>query len=177
MLFERMMRAARLDSSLYEEVEADRSLTGQAATVVAIVAVCQGLGIAIAAGNTRGTGAAATALVGALIAAFVVWVLWSYTTYWVGTILLKGTATPGQMLRTLGFALTPGVLGIFGFIPLLGDLLRGVAVVLILIAGIVAVRQALDFGTGKAVLTVMVGWLALTAITIAAGITTASPAV
>jgi hypothetical protein len=31
----------------------------------------------------------------------------------------------------------------------------------VLIAGIIAIRQALDFGTGKAILTALLGWLAL----------------
>ena len=47
MLFERMMRAARLDVNLYEEVEADLTATSQAATVVGIVAVCAGIGGAL----------------------------------------------------------------------------------------------------------------------------------
>ncbi|MBA2446663.1 MAG: YIP1 family protein [Chloroflexi bacterium] len=169
MLFERMMRAARLDSNLYEEVEADRSLTSQAATVVAIVAVCQGIGSGIRAANTPGGGNAIGALVGALIGAFVGWVIWSYITYWIGTSMFHGTATPGELLRTLGFAQTPGVLGILGFIPFLGGVLGFAGAVLSLVAGIVAIRQALDVTTGKAVLTALVGWLALMLITIVIG--------
>jgi hypothetical protein len=30
-----------------------------------------------------------------------------------------------------------------------------------LVAGIIAIRQALDFSTGRAVLTAVIGWLAL----------------
>ena len=43
---EGMLRAARLDVSLYEEVEADRSLTRQATAVVLLSAVAAGIGAA-----------------------------------------------------------------------------------------------------------------------------------
>ncbi len=173
MLFERMMRAAKLDSTLYEEVEHNNTLTGQAATVVAIVAVCQGIGGALGAATSRdggGAGTAIVALLGGIVAAFVGWVLWAYITYWVGTTFFKGAATPGEMLRTLGFAQTPGVLGILGFIPILGGIVGLLGSILTLVAGIVAIRQALDFTTGKAIMTALVGWLALMLVAIVFGL-------
>src|SRR5262245_8377543 len=117
-----MIRAARLDAALYEEVEADTSLTSQAATVVAIVAACQVVGMAIAM-VMRGAGSVGQLLpnlVFDLIAPFIGWVVWSYTAYWIGTRLFHGTATPGELLRTLGFAQTPLVLGLLSFIPTVG---------------------------------------------------------
>jgi hypothetical protein len=160
-LLQRMIRAARLDVALYEEVEADTSLTRQAATVVAIVAVCQGLGSALAmvlAGASSGS-QVLPGLVLALIGPFLGWVVWSYTAYWIGTRLFGGTATPGELLRTLGFAQTPGVLGLLSFIPLAGGLAVVIGGLWALAAGIVAIRQGLDFATGKAVVTAIVGWL------------------
>ena len=44
LLFERMLRAAKLDVALYEEVEADRTTIGQAMTVVVISSVAAGIG-------------------------------------------------------------------------------------------------------------------------------------
>ena len=159
MLLQRMIRAARLNVALYEEVEADTSLTRQAATVVAIVAVCQGLGSALAmvlAGASSGS-QVLPGLVFALVGPFVGWVVWSYTAYWIGTGLLGGTATPGEMLRTLGFAQTPGVLGLLSFLPLAGGLAGVIGGIWVLAAGIVAIRQGLDFTTGKAVVTALAG--------------------
>jgi hypothetical protein len=156
-----MIRAARLDVALYEEVEADTSSTRQAATVVAIVAVCQGLGSALAmvqAGASSG-GQLIPGLVFALAGPFVGWMVWSYTAYWIGTRLFGGTATPGELLRTLGFAQTPGVLGLLSFIPTLGGPVGFVGAIWALAAGVVAIRQGLDFTTGKAVVTAIVGWL------------------
>jgi hypothetical protein len=162
MLFERMMRAARLDSNLYEEVEADLNATSQAATVVGIVALCGAIGGAVQLGAQGQTGSAVLAFVGGLILAFVGWVAWAYITYWIGTSIFKGQATPGELLRTVGFAQTPGVLNILQFIPVLGGVVSLVVLVWSLIAGVIAVRQALDISTGQAVITTIIAIIPMT---------------
>ena len=161
MLFERMMRAARLDVNLYEEVEADQSATSQAATVVGITAVCSAIGTAIAAMQQPdgGAGSAVLAVVLAIVGAFLGWVLWSYITYWIGTSIFKGTATPGELLRTIGFAQSPGVLNILSFIPIVGGIVSLVVGIWSLIAGVIALRQALDISTGQAVITAIIGFI------------------
>lgn len=146
----RMMGAARLDVSVYEEVEADSTATGQAAGVVAIVALCSAIG---------GIGAGAQGVFSGLIAALVGWAIWAGVTYLIGDKLLGGTATWGELLRTLGFAQAPGVLFALGAIPLLGGLVSIAVGVWILITGIVAIRQALDFGTGRAIATAILGFI------------------
>lgn len=151
-IFDRMKRAAMLDVHVYEAVEADRSATGQAAAVVAMVAVAQAIGSA---------GEGAPGIIGGLVAALLGWFVWSGVTYLIGDKLLGGTATWGELLRTIGFAQSPGVLGILAIVPGVGGLVRVLVAIWILIAGIIAIRQALDFGTGKAVLTAVIGWLAL----------------
>ncbi len=152
-LVERMKGAAMLNTATYEEVEADTSATGQAAIVVAIVAVAQAIG-AIGSGSPQG-------IILAPIGAILGWLVWAGVTYLIGDKLLGGTATWGELLRTIGFAQSPGVLAALGFIPVLGWLVRFVVGIWILVAGIIAIRQALDFGTGKAVLTAILGWLAI----------------
>jgi hypothetical protein len=159
MLFERMMRAARLDVNLFEEVEHDLSATSQAATVVGIVALCSGLGSAIKLAMAGQTGTAMIAFIGGIVMSFVGWIAWSYITYWIGTSMFKGQATPGELLRTIGFAQTPGVLGILTFIPFLGGLVGLVVFVWMIIAGVIALRQALDITTGQAVITAIVGFI------------------
>lgn len=149
-LIERMKGAAMLDASVYEEVEADRSATGQAAAVVAIVAVCGAIGSYSHGGK---------GVIGAIIAAFIGWLLWAGLTYLIGTKLFGGTADMGEMLRTLGFAQSPGVLNILGFIPVLGWLVGLVVWLWTLVAAVIAIRQALDFDTGKAVATAVIAGL------------------
>ena len=93
--------------------------------------------------------------------AFVGWLLWSGVTYLIGDKLLGGTATWGELLRTIGFAQSPGVLYVLAVLPIVGGLVRLLVMIWLLVAGIVAIRQALDFSTGKAVLTAVLGWLAM----------------
>ncbi len=149
-LTERMLGAAMLDADVYEEVEADRDATGQAALVVGIVAVASAIGAA---------GGEGAGVFMALVGAFVSWLVWSGLTYLVGTKLFGGTADWGELLRTLGFAQSPGVLLVVGFVPVLGWLVVPVVWIWQLVAGVVAIRQALDFDTGKAILTAVVAYL------------------
>src|ERR1700730_12746455 len=109
----RMMRAARLEVPLYEEVEADLTATNQALLVVALVAVASGIGAGIAGASS---GRLLGALVGGVLSGLLGWAVWSYVVYFVGTRFFGGTATYGELLRTLGFADSPGVLLILGFI-------------------------------------------------------------
>lgn len=151
-IFQRMVGAALLKVASYEEVEADTTATKQAAAVVAIVAIARAIG-------TVEQGAAG--VIATVIAALLGWLVWAGVTYLIGDKILGGTATWGELLRTIGFAQTPGVLMALAFVPVLGGLLRLVVGIWVLIAGIIAIRQALDFGTGKAILTAVLGWLAI----------------
>lgn len=151
-MIERMKGAALLDVNTYEEVEADATATAQAAGVVMIVAVAQAIGV---------SGHGGPRIVGGLVSALLGWLVWAGVTYLIGDKLLGGTATWGELMRTLGFAQTPGVLFALGFVPGVGDFIRLAAALWMLVAGIVALRQALDFGTGKAILTALFGWLAI----------------
>lgn len=150
-LVQRMIGAAMLNVATYEEVEADRSATTQAAVVVAIVAVATAIGA---------IGEGTMGILGGLLSAFFGWLVWSAITYFVGTKLFGGTADMGEMLRTIGFAQAPGVLNVLGIIPILGGLVRFAVFIWILVAVVIAIRQALDFDTGKAVGTALVGAVA-----------------
>ena len=152
---DRMRGAAMLEIATYEEVEHDKDATGQAAVVVIIVAICTAIGAVWRGGPS---------IIAGPISAILGWLLWSAITYLIGGKLLGGTATWGELLRTIGFAQSPGVLMIFGIIPILGGLVRVVVAVWLLFTGIVAIRQALDFSTGKAILTAFLGWVAMVAL-------------
>jgi len=170
-LINRMVRAARLDVSLYEEVEADTTATSQAATAVAIVAVAGAIGGALSAAMSDTGGNIIGSVIWGLLSALFMWVVWSYLTYFIGTKMFGGTATPGEMLRTLGFASTPGIFNVLVFIPVLGPLVGFITLIWSLVAGVIAVRQALDFDTGKAILTaVIAGVIAFLPILILGGI-------
>jgi hypothetical protein len=151
-IVDRMRGAAMLDVATYEEVEADRSATGQAFVVVVLVAICAGIGH---------IGDGSRGVIGGIIAAIVGWLVWSGVTMFVGTKLFGGTADWGELLRTVGFAQTPGVFGILGIIPVLGGLVLFLVAIWQLITGVIAIRQALDFSTGKAIATAVISWIAM----------------
>ena len=150
---ERMLRAARLDVALYEEVEADPSSMGQATAVVALSAVAAGIG-----GGGGGSG-----LVIGTLAALISWYIWAYMTYFIGTRLLpepQTSADHGELLRTTGFSSAPGLIRVLGVFAFLREIVFLVAGIWMLVAMVIAVRQALDYtSTGRAVGVCIVGWL------------------
>lgn len=152
---ERMIGAARLDAATYEEVEADSTATGQAMLVVILSSVAAGIG---SAGTMGGRG-----LIVGTLGALVGWVIWAGLTFIIGTKLLPEPQTEadmGQLLRTIGFASSPGVLRLLGFIPVIGRLIWVVVGFWMLAAFVVATRQALDYrSTGRAVAVCAIGFL------------------
>lgn len=154
-LTDRMIRAAKLDVTLYEEVEADKSAMGQAMWVVVLSSVAAGIG-------SIGTTGAYGLLIGTVVA-LIGWFVWAFITYFVGTKILpepQTSADYGELLRTIGFSSSPGVIRILGIIPFLGSVINIVAGIWMLVAMVIAVRQALDYkGTGRAVVVCLIGWV------------------
>jgi hypothetical protein len=166
----RMIRAAKLEVPLYEEVEADLTATNQALLVVLLVAVANGIGQAIGASLEGNSAALVGRLVGGILQGLIGWAVWSYVVYFVGTRFFGGTATYGELLRTLGFAESPSVLMIFSFVPVLGGILALVVGIWTLVSSFIATRQALDIDNTKTVFTILVGIVALILVFIVVGI-------
>jgi hypothetical protein len=76
---ERMLRAAKLDIHLYEEVEADTSAMPQAIGVVVLSSVAGGIGSA----GMGATGAGGILM--GIVAALAGWYIWAFLTYFIGT--------------------------------------------------------------------------------------------
>lgn len=157
----RVLRACKLDSELYEEVEADRDATMQAALVVVLSSAASGIGLA--------AGMGLFGVVVFSLAALLGWYIWAYLTYFIGTRLLPEEQTEadhGQLLRTLGFASAPGMLRIFGVVPGIGPLSFPISAVWMLFATVIAVRQALDYSsTLRAIGVCIIGWIIYAMIT------------
>ena len=144
----RMLGALRLDTATYEEVEADKTATGQAAFIVVASSLVAAAGNALLRGGDANVGLLAA------IAELIGWAFYAWIAYIVGTKLIPGAQTQadwGQLARTLGFANTPRFLLIFVAIPGLTALVRLVVSLWILVATITALRSALDCGTGRAI--------------------------
>ena len=131
----RIIRAAKLDAALYEEVEADKRALGQAMGVVVLSSIAAGLG-------SIGRAGFAGILVGT-ITALIGWFIWAYLTYLIGTKLLPEPQTKadyGELLRTIGFSSSPGLIMVLGIIPGIGGLFFFVAAIWMLVAMVIAVR-------------------------------------
>lgn len=152
---DRIIRAAKLDVRLYEEVEADKGAMVQAMIVVILASIAGGVG-------SLGKGGLSGLIWGTAIA-LVAWYVWAYITYIVGTKLLPEPQTKadyGELLRTIGFSSSPGLIRILGIIPGLAGLVFLIAGIWMLVAMVVAVRQALDYkSTLRAIGVCVIGWI------------------
>ncbi|UCG67508.1 MAG: YIP1 family protein [Deltaproteobacteria bacterium] len=151
----RIIRAAKLDAALYEEVEADKRALGQAMGIVVLSSIAAGLGSIGGAGLGRILVGTITALIG--------WFIWAYLTYFIGTKFLpepQTKADPGELLRTIGFSSSPGLIRVLGIIPGLRSIVFLVGAIWMLVAMVIAVRQALDYkSTLRALGVCIIGWI------------------
>ncbi len=170
-----MIRAAALDLEFYNRAEHTTALTRQAFFVVVLANALAAVGSWVGYENTQdifgadiwesirgwlgigdfpmpGEGGIFVMVGVGILLAIIGWVVWAVITWWIGGRIFKGTTDVGEMLRVLGFAQAPRVIGV---IPFLGP----VAAVWVLVASVVAIREGLDFSTGRAVGTAIGGWL------------------
>ena len=149
----RLMGAAMLDVATYEEVEADRSATTQALTVVVLSSLAAGIG----ARGTSGGAATVAFFATTSVLALITWASFALLTFEIGARILPVADTHvdvGELLRTLGFAATPGLIQVFGVFPGATVPVFTLAIVWALAASIVAVRQALDYTSTRRALAV-----------------------
>jgi hypothetical protein len=166
--FVRMFGAMSLDPLIYEEVEADNSATGQAMAVVVFSSLAAGVGISGRAGFSAANAATVSAI------ALLAWAAWALVTFEIGSRLMpepQTRADVGELLRTLGFATAPGMFRVFGIIPSVTTPAFVITSIWMLLATIVAVRQALDYTTtARAVAVCGLGWALALAIAMALGL-------
>jgi hypothetical protein len=152
---DRIVRAAKLDINLYEEVEADKGAMGQAMGVVVLSSIAAGIG-------SIGTIGVKGIIIGA-ITALIAWYVWAYMTYFIGAKILPESQTKadhGELLRTIGFSSSPGLIRVLAIIPGISGIIFAIASIWMLIAMVIAVRQALDYqSTLRAVGVCIIGWI------------------
>tara|TARA_B100001750_G_scaffold229283_1_gene224518 strand:- start:903 stop:1424 length:522 start_codon:yes stop_codon:yes gene_type:complete len=151
-----MIRAAMLDSRVYEEVEADYTATLPAMLVVLLSSISG----AFAPGSGLDDTSAPMAIILAAFFGIVSWAVWAGVTYVIGAKLLPEPTTEanwGQLARTTGFAQAPGLLGIIGVLSGVVSLIIGIWGI---VAMVIAVRQALDYtSTIRAVAVVVLAFI------------------
>ena len=152
---DRIVRAAKLDINLYEEVEADKGAMVQAIGVVVLSSIAAGIG-------SIGTIGVKGIIIGA-ITALIAWYVWAYMTYFIGAKILPEPQTKadhGELLRTIGFSSSPGLIRVLAIIPGISGIIFAIASIWMLTAMVIAVRQALDYqSTLRAVGVCIIGWV------------------
>lgn len=168
---DRMIRAAKLDVQLYEEVEADKTALGQAMGVVVLSSVAAGVGW------FEGGGVAGMFI--GTVSALLGWLVWAWLTYFIGTKILPEPQTQsdlGELLRTTGFSSSPGIIRVLGIIPGSAGIVFMAASIWMLVSMIIAVRQALDYrSTWRAVGVCLIGWVVQTVILVSLMLLVGSP--
>jgi hypothetical protein len=164
---QRATGAARLEVPVFEEIEADRQATRQALLIVVLSSMAGGIGLT--------TSYYTVPVLHRVMLALLLWVFWATSTYLVGVYLMpepQTNTTVGELLRTIGFAASPGILRILGAVPALGSVIYGLATAWMFVAMIIAIRQALDYkSTGRAVVVCLLTWIIAVILTALAGAT------
>ena len=138
----RALGAAALDRGTYEGIEHDRSATAQAVGVVLASSLAAGIG---ASGWNRPE---PLVLLVVSVVALVTWLAWVSIIFHLGGRYFAERQTHvtfGELLRTIGFAASPGMLQVFAVVPELTEPVFVASWIWMLAAMTVAVRQALDF--------------------------------
>ena len=165
---QRLIGAAALDTAIYEEVEADPSATSQAFFIVVAASLAAGVGARGLFEVTFGGMLFYSAV------ALIAWAAWALLTFEIGARLMPGPQTRadiGQLLRTIGFASTPGLLRALGVMPAVAMPVFVVTSIWMLLAMIVAVRQALDYrSTASAIAVCLLGWALAIVVAVVLGV-------
>jgi hypothetical protein len=148
----RMLRVLTFDRSVYEEVERDPAGTRQAAGVVAFVAACAALGTILLGSWHPG------AILGAVLAALIRWLLWSGLDYLIAGVLFQRPMQLERLVRALGYAQTPQLLAILAFVPIVGDWVVVASRLLTLVAGNLAIGHSLELRLWQALAIRLMGF-------------------
>jgi hypothetical protein len=151
---ERVVGAMRLDANTFEEIERDPTAMGQAAGIIALAAVSTGIGW-VWYGGISG-------IVTKVIISLIGYAVWAALVWLIGTKVMPDPGTKAdfaEAFRVIGFAASPGILGIVTIIPILGWLLMILIWLWQLAAMVIAVKAVLDYDTvGKAIIVVVIGF-------------------
>lgn len=153
-IVDRAMRVVKLEPRIFDIIARDPNATQQAAIVVAIVALANAVG-----GAAEGFGGIIVGLISAILG----WLIFAGMAWFFGTNIFGTPTTHANwesLLRTLGYAQAPNVLGIFGFIWGIGWLISLIGGIWAIVVAVVAIRETLDFSTGRAIITAVLAWIA-----------------
>jgi hypothetical protein len=160
-LAERMAGVMKADVKTFQEIEADPTAIGQAVTVIVIA------GVASLIGNIWRVGVFVGVMT--LVASLIGYALWTLLIVLIGTKVMPEPTTKADFnegFRVIGFTAAPGVFNVLAIIPFLGPLVSLVVWIWMIVVGVVAVREVLDYSnTGRAIIVCLIAavicWIVL----------------
>ena len=160
-LGERMVGAMRADVKTFQEIEADPSALGQAVTVIVIAGVASLIGNIFRLGAFLGMMNLVVSLAG--------YALWSLLVVLIGTKLMPEPATKAdfnEAFRVVGFTASPGVFNVLAIIPFLGPMISFFISLWMIVIGVIAVREVLDYSnTGRAIIVCLIAMVVVWIVT------------
>jgi hypothetical protein len=154
-LTERMVGAMKADVKTFQELEADPNALGQAITVIVIAGVAALIGNIFRSGIGGG--------IGALIISLIGYAIWSILIVLIGTKLMPEPTTKAdfkEAFRVIGFTAAPGVFNVLAIIPFLGPVISFFIGIWMLVIGVIAVREVLDYSnTGRAIVVCLIAFV------------------
>ena len=170
----RIFGALTLDAGMYEDIEATRSVTWQAAVTVVLSSIATGLGATAWFDVTWRS----VLLVSAV--ALLTWAAWAVLMFQIGTRVLPAPETHtdlGELLRTTGFAAAPGLLQALAVLPSIALPTFVATTVWMFAAMVVAIKHALDYTSiARAIAVCALAAGLCLAIALALGVLLAKPA-
>ena len=152
------LRAVLLDGSVFEEIRERQETTLAAFGIVVISGFAFGLGIWIELREPGAVGFDQQELLGLVMSVSTIlsgWFVWTVFVWILGIRLFQGDAGFRGALRSIGVCYAPIALSLFySFVPML----LVVGIIWILVAGVVAIKNTLDFEWWKAGIAATVGW-------------------
>jgi hypothetical protein len=161
---ERMVGAMKADVPTFEEIEADQTAVPQAVAVIVLA------GIASMIGNSWRLGISLGFMM--LLINLCGYALWTLLVVLIGTKVMPEPATKADFnegFRVIGFTAAPGVFNVLAILPFLGPLISFVIWIWMVVVGVVAVRQVLDYSnTGRAIIVCLISavvcWIVTTVV-------------
>ncbi len=153
-LAERMVGSMQADVKTFQEIEADQGALPQAVTVIVIA------GLAALIGNIFRTGIMGGVL--HLVIALIGYAIWAILIVLIGVKLMPEPTTKAdfqEAFRVIGFTAAPGVFNVLAIIPFLGPLISFIIAIWMLVIGVIAVREVLDYtSTGRAIVVCLIAF-------------------
>jgi hypothetical protein len=170
MLMDRIIGAFTFRRGVYAEVEKDQAFTTTAWILVIVVAFLNQLGSSASPSLAGWSLDTVLGTIGAVIG----FALGAFVVQLVGRIVFSADVSFEEMVRTLGLAYVWQVIGLIGAVQVFSEALSCllapalfIAWILALIAWLVAAKEALDLQWVPTIVTVIIGWIVMAAITFA----------